>query len=561
MQSRSTRYIAMPLAIILVVGAIGYFAGKPAYRAIKARRAAEAARIATAHFETNGFTEGSKFLRIASTLSPGAPQVVRARAEILTRFHDPSAIQEWYQLDAVQPLSTEERWKLVDLALETDRLDVAGDELKKLGAIHSSEPGYLRRIARYFLSTAQFDDAIESARQLVELDAGNVQYELLLGEALIQSASEAKRGEGRRILLLLAQTDPTVQIPAVSLLIDHASLTTDDRVMVSRMLNSRADLDLAGHILSATLRMTTDRQQRENAAEEVRTHLPLNDEAAAVRFADWCLRFQIPSAAAISLKPFAQSTNGNTATLYVQAVALSEDWPKLDSLLSPTDPRLDPAIIESIRGWRAAKAGKTDDAINLFKVAIGKAGATGGLPSRYHVVAVWAELANLPLVAVDAYAPMLANPRTTVFAARSSLKLLQAQKDLGPSLPDLRKLLDYAPSDGSIQLEFARTAIILNQDIAKAHPMATNLFVQYPKSPSIRLLAAAAETRKGDPIRGVAILEENASTLFELDDRWRSLEVLVLLKGQQKEPARRLARQLRLDQLKFEERAIVESAF
>lgn len=554
------RHFVVPAVILGVLGLGGYLGGKPVYRAIRTRRGVAAAEQAAAHFATNDFEGGVKFLKLAASLAPGAIEISQVRVDVLTKFRDPRAIDEWRQLNAIRPPSLEQQWRLVDFALDVERLDVAGEELGKLEALHARKPEYLRRATRYFLQSGRTQDAVETARSLAEVDSGNPKSELLLGEALIQSGDAAQRAEGRRALLLLAQTDATVQDAAISQLIDHSTLTSDERVMLSRLINARSDLDLNGHIISATLRMTSDRQQRENAAEEVRAHLPAGNEDAAVHFADWCLRYQAPTAAALGLQPFAKSTNSNTATLYVQAVALSENWTRLDELLSEPDSRMDASIVASIRGWRAAKAGKSDDAVNYFKIAISKAAPTKDNPQRYTVVASWAEIAKMPLMAVEAYAPLVAAPQTTVFAARASLKLLADQSTLAPSLPILRSLLDYAPNDGSIQTEYARTALVLNREVAKALPIATNLLAQYPKSSRIRVLAAAAETRNGNPAKGVALLEESPIDFTDLDDRWRALQVLVLAKGQLREPARRIIRQLKLDAIKAEEKTMVEES-
>lgn len=554
------RYFVVPAVILGVLGLGGYLGGKPVYRAIRTRRGVAAAEQAAAHFATNDFEGGVKFLKLAASLAPNSAEVTQVRVDVLTKFRDPRAIDEWRQLNAIRPPSLEQQWRLVDFALDVERLDVAGEELGKLEALHARKPEYLRRATRYFLQSGRTQDAVETARSLAEVDSGNPKSELLLGEALIQSGDAAQRAEGRRALLLLAQTDATVQDAAISQLIDHSTLTSDERVMLSRLINARSDLDLNGHIISATLRMTSDRQQRENAAEEVRAHLPAGNEDAAVHFADWCLRYQAPTAAALGLQPFAKSTNSNTATLYVQAVALSENWTRLDELLSEPDSRMDASIVASIRGWRAAKAGKSDDAVNYFKIAISKAAPTKDNPQRYTVVASWAEIAKMPLMAVEAYAPLVAAPQTTVFAARASLKLLADQSTLAPSLPILRSLLDYAPNDGSIQTEYARTALVLNREVAKALPIATNLLAQYPKSSRIRVLAAAAETRNGNPAKGVALLEESPIDFTDLDDRWRALQVLVLAKGQLREPARRIIRQLKLDAIKAEEKTMVEES-
>ncbi len=558
--ARSFRFVVLPIvgvALLLLVGAV---ASKPLYAALKVRKARNMARTATAHFATNDFIGGWKSLQLAIQFAPADPGILQLRAEILTRIRDPRAIAEWYQLASVRPLTPDESWQLVDLALLIERLDVAGTELRKLGALRGREAAFLRRQTRFDILTGATDDAIAHARNLAELDTGNIRSELLLGEALISSSNGLEIAEGQRVLILLAQTEPTVQLEAITLLLDHGTLSPSERNQLARVLNSRPDLDLTGQILSASLRMTTDRRQREDSAEEVRSHLPAKDETAAIRFTDWCLRFQIPDAAVAAIRPFATGTNQDSVNLYLQSVALSEDWAALEELLKEGNPRFDPAIIETVRGWHSAKIGKPDEAGAHFRVAITKAQATATMPSRNSLVATWAERAGLPLLAVEAYAPLLQFPPTTVFAARSSLKLLVNHPELAPTLPVLRSLLEYAPNDGAIQFEFAHTALVLNKDIPKAAVLAAELHRQLPKSPLTRLLAAAARTRSGNPAEGLAFLDDNPIDSSQLDDRWRALEVFVLAQAKQHEPARRLARKINRDSLRIEERAFLDLA-
>jgi hypothetical protein len=556
MEKKAFRLIVLPLLVLIILGAGGYFIGRPVYAHFRMKKGLQAASIAAAHFATNNYIEGIKSLEIARKFALGRPEVVQLEADVLTQLKYPNAVAAWYHLSTLRPLTQAETWKFVDIALDLERLDVADGELKKLAGIHGREAAYLKRHARLSILRSAWIDAINDARAITELEGSSPASEMLLAEASIRCGDPTFQAEGKRMLLLIAQTDPKRQVEAINLLYETGQLDRPEQNMLARLLNAREDLNLSGQLLAASLRMTVDKEQRQNLAEEIRSRLPANNEKDTVRFVDWCLLYRIPRPAIEALRPYAASTNDNLVSLQVQALALDERWAELDELLGTPDKPFVPAVVQSIQAWRSAKEGRMDEAKAKFKVAISSAAPTENTPPRYAFVANWAEMAGLPLVAVEAYTPMLQDPMTTVAAAKACVRLLRPMSELEPSFPVAVGLLNYAPGEDNVRESFTHMALVLNREIPKALTLATELHQQKPDNAFRTLLLAAALTRSGKAQEGLNLVD-SLSNENGFDDRMRTMKLYVLLENQQREPARRVARQIDRTKISREELAMI----
>ncbi len=555
----SFRFSVVLLLALVVLALVGFFAAKPVYRAIRVQKGIKSARRAAAHFATNGYFECAKELRLANQLAPDSPEVLEIQADLLSKLHEPNAIPIWMRLATLRPLSLEESYRLLDLALEIEAMDVAEAEIKKLGAIHSNDIAFLRRRLKMHVLEDAIQPAIADVKAIADIDGTTPSTELMLGDVLVRSNNPEDAAMGKRLLLILAQTAPAQQIEAVTLLNEQGHLSGTERNMLARVLNSRAELDFDGQILAASLRMTTDLEQRENIAEEIRTHLPPNDSAAAVRFADWSIRYRVAKPAVAALRPFAKGTNIVAIDLQVQALGLGENWAELEDFLGLYEKQVSPAIVLTVKAWRAAKKGKIDEAQTLFEQAVAKAGPTDTTPQRYRVVAAWAEMAGLPLSAVHAYEPLLNDPKSVVSAARASMTLLASNPDLELGLPIIRRMLEFVPDDLGIQQAYVTYAVVLGRDTPKALALATALHRSDPKDPTRTILLAAAHVRNGNPSEGLSVLESSPIDDSALSDGKLALKAYVLASAQQKDPARRVVRRINQTALRLQEKVLLEA--
>lgn len=392
------------------------------------------------------------------------------------------------------------------------------------------------------------------------MDPKDNELEYLLGVALLRSGNTDWASEGRRLLMSIALSSGARQPLAASTLLNHGSLTAVEGRQIARSLERRSDLAFSDRLMVSGFRLTSDSETRETAVAAVAEDVSPSTDPERIEYVNWCLGVAAPRAARKFVESL-QTTNSSLIALRLEAVARMEDWTALDQTLELEGKKLDPILVTGLKAWRQARLGEPDKAAETFRLGISMATELKGQATVERLIwlASTAERASLPLVAIEAWEPLLVNRSTTAQAGRIILEHSSRVNRLEPAHRALRELIRYAPGDIAVQQTYAQSMLILNRDVEQAAKVAFSLHQSDPTDPYRRILAAFAHFRQGQAAAGLELLEVEGVALETLDPRFQTLVALIRNAAGQRESARALARSIPFERLREEERALLAS--
>ena len=121
----------------------------------------------------------------------------------------------------------------------------------------------------------------------------------------------------------------------------------------------------------------------------------------------------------------------------------------------------------------------------------------------------------------------------------------------------LQRLNLFMPGDDHVAGERAWLEAVFGDQTEWAMATMDRLMTTHPDQPEWRFGLALAKWRKGDAATALNLLEESAPAWDRLEPRWQVVYVVLLGANRQREAARRFARQIPLERLRLQEKALL----
>lgn len=539
------------LALIVLLGAGGWFGGRPAYRWFKAERARRMVERIAPAVEAGRWEEVVPVARVAMGLAAHEPRVRWLLARHGSAMGSMEALDIWPALADLGPLSRADRLAWAMLALRHDRLDVAGRLVSELMAGKADDADVLRVATALAARQGDMDASVALAREWLSVRPEDAEPQWELGRRLAGGREPVVRAEGRRLLWPLALRGGPYQEGAAAVLTSDPDLTRGEREQVRRALleaggSTRliASIDLLlepdrrGEILAGMVARATAETNRSELGRQIAW---LADNGAL----DEVLAVLTPEK--IEADPdFA----GTRLQALLEAGRESEARVEMDRL----GDRVDETLRHCFGAWSAWKEGRESEVDDRLTAGVGSAGRS---PSRLRFVAEYALRLGRDVPAARAYDRLLEVPDGAVAAARS-LASLALRSD---NVPALRRALDSLrrrlPGDAGIRT-LAIYLGFLQGDVDRS---ALDWVVAQAERPggSPILLAARAlgRWRAGQGPEGLEELEAIDPGLLAGEPRLQMCHALLLAASQRREAARTLARGIATDRLLGEERRLL----
>ncbi len=558
MVQKFNRYFFFPMLGIGLLVLIGYVGFDPARTRLRAWRSTSVVADAEAALQASNYMEAHRKVQLGLQLAPRSLPVHSVAARLYTAVGQPDALAHWQVVVSMPGAGIKDRYAYIDAAIRFQRQDLASEELALLAPTESRSVEYLRRMVRLRVSGEDFANAVGLAREAQSMDPKDNELEYLLGASLLRSGNRDWASEGRRLLMSIALSSGPRQPLAASTLLAHGSLSAVEGRQIARSLERRSDLAFSDRLMVSGFRLTADSDSRETAVAAVAEDIAPSTDPERIEYVNWCLGVAAPRAARKFVESL-QTTNSALISLRLEAIARMEDWTALDSALESQGKELDPILVTGLKAWRQARLGESDKAGETFRLGISMATELKGQVTVERLIwlASTAERAGLPLVAIQAWEPLLANRNTTAQAGRIILEHSARVNRLEPARRAMRELIRYAPGDVAVQQTFAHSMLVLNRDGEEAAKVAFSLHKSDPDQPFWRILAAFAHFRQGQASVGLDVLEEKGIDLESLDPRLQVMVALVRNAAGQRESARALARTIAVEGLREEERVLL----
>ena len=545
-------------ALILLAG-VGKIAYGPA-KIVWGRRHARASEDLWRGGDPNG---AGQRLKAALQFAPRDPAVLRWAAQYCSKVGLPQAMMYYEMLLSYPQATREDHVAYAEMALRLNRLDLAGRELTQLLAKEpESQPLLLLLVAQQRLAR-DLDAAVKTARQALRLRPADEQVQLVLGSLLLEHRARPElAAEGRRLLMgLVVSRGQMSQDAAMRLAATH-DLDRADLEILNRYVTEFPPKTVLEKLHATDLRlMSRPAESNQLVLETVRSLLPELKTTNVASVVMWAASRggAAPLLEALPIGP----NETNTATLSLRAVVLGQmaDWGALEKLLGTFEMRMEPFIVDKLKGQLAMARGRMADAQAHFQAAIA---ATLAAPTQLRALARELEGFQFPVLAAQAdlramtLASQAGDVSQTLNAGLEVLRLLAPTDEAQTIRDTLRTLSKTLPGDDALAAERAWYDLLFRDEVVASASVARRLHASHPEEVASRVLLALAELRSDRPVEALQVLEEPPIEWSKARPRWKAVYVAALGASQRREAARRFASQIPAGSLKPQEQALVE---
>ncbi len=499
--------------VLALLGAAAYFGSRPAWRLVKAFRARQFAQQAETALAEGKFSEAAGLAGSGWNLSRTEPAALRAMANVLTLAERPvEALTFWKEVEAKGPLTPTEQRKVIRCALRTRDFQSAENRLALLR--QNGVPAEAMDSLASAEASAQRGDwdraRVETSRLLAADGSGP---ELRGGAALILASSPDPndRFRGLRELETIALTTHPFALVAATWLATNPAYanatgrTPEDFFRLAKQLADHPSARLEHRLLALEMRLRAEPGEKADVLARAAALLPKPAlEPDRARLIRWLMR-QGDLERATTLLPNPSSIQ--TPELFLvrlDLLAAQKRWAEVRSVLerdqSPLEPRLRHAFLARALtqlGDRRASGVEWDRAVT----------AAGRDASGLVEIMKYAEASGALDVAADAAsqaAKVAPEIRATQDETLAFLVRRGTTKDLRAQI---RKMIERWPDDTALINDEAYLTALLNDDVARAAPVAERLSRGNPWSYPFRTTLALVRLRQGRAVEALAVYE------------------------------------------------------
>ena len=539
------------VAICLVGGALG---ARPAWRAIKQRRANTHLVQGERLFEEGKFAKAIDQGRLALQLVPGSPRALRLMAESLSKLGARSGLDYWQQLLASPEGTVADREAYADLALGEGLLTVASNEIARLNASPSPTPRSRLLGIRFQLQRNDTNAALALARDLLRIDAANPTNGLAVATLLHTRPDWESREEARDIFWRVATNSPAYRLDAWEYLVRGPAGRREDRERIATELAGLSALGTRERILLAETRMILDPSTSRATATEALDAMEPRSDVERLGIVLWLHRFQLYELSIPILAPNHVRQKPALFRARIDALVATGRMQTAYRELLDDNATLDPFESETLR-YRAATALKDDPGAQRHRDQLLR--AAGRDPGRIRRVAEFAERNKLNELAIEAW-KRLAEDR---FESRRALHALAALADQAgdtwAARDAIRRGLKQDPKDSRLLLRAAHYDLLLGEDPARVLKTIEPLADDATLGAEARFIIALAHLRAGDHERALRSIQGTVYPGGPMPNTFRVIVAAVAGANGDSNRAAEISRSLPIAQLRPEERELV----
>ncbi len=553
------RRIVLFLGVVLVLAGIAKLAYGPA-KVVWGRRHARASEDL---WRSGDGAAASQRLRAALQFAPRDPDVLRWAAQYCAKTGLPQGMMYYEMLLSHPEATREDHVAYAELALRFNRLDFAGREITQLLAKEPDSQKLLLLLVSQQRQARDLDAAVRTARRVLQLSPVDEQAQFVLGSLLLEHRAHPElASEGQRLLMGVVVSHGNSSMDAALRLAGTRGLERADLEILNKLLVDYPPKTMTDRLLAMDLRlMANPARSNQLVLETVRLVVPELKTTNVGVVVNWAVQRGGAAPLLEALPIGANETN--TATLSLRGVVLGQmaEWNELDALLGRYESRMEPFIVEKLKGQVALGRGRNSDAQIHFQAAISENRVT---PLQLRALGREFEGLHLPLLAAQANvrAMALANEggdiSTTLNAGLEVLRLLAPTDETASIRDTLRILSKVLPGDDALAGERAWYDLLYREDVAASAATAVRLHAAHPDDVAWRVLLALAELRSDRPAEALQVLEEPQIEWVNARPRWKAVYAAALGVSQRREAARRFASQIPAGSLKSREQQLIE---
>jgi len=543
----------------VVAGCVALLTVKPLFRWFKANRAAQLAEAGNNLVRAGKLNEGADKFRAALQLYPVSYPALQGAARLASQVGRPEAIDLWEQVVKSPNATVEDRQGYAEQLLVAGRPRLAATTIDRLLKEHP-DTKTLELAARYSRSVGDTVKAVQYARLAVKNSPNDKLVLFHLAELLAASNDSTERSEAREILWKLTDAGDPYRQSAIEALAGAPGLSDDERKRVLDLLGSLSPNNIRDALLAANLRLELRTDEPEKIYDEMTARWNGGDVSQLVDLGRW-LNLHQQSERVLSLFTVNAALKNNQLLLVrLDALATLQRWNDIGTILARSDLTLDPSVLECFRARASQEQSAPLDAEVHWNHAMSLA---AGDPLKLRFVADFAEKSHAPAVALRAYDQLAKFPEHAAFAYRGTEELSARAGDLGVQRAAAERVKTLAGEDPNAKAQLAYVNLLAGRDVDMNTTTALKLTQQYPDRLSFRVAAALGLLRQHDVGRALAQFNGPPGAppidWNKTPATWRAVYAATLIANEQSDAARDIIKNIPVDQLSAEEKALINA--
>ncbi len=555
-RDRSRPFIVVVIILLGLLFVAAFFV-KPAWRAIKDRRAVSFVGKARAAMAATNYAEAKANVVAAYAMAPFHPEVFRVAAEHYTRLGRQYGLQVWEQLEGTGAMNAQDRVQWAGLALATRSYEMARKALLPLVVTNSTDPDVLKLLSELFAAAGNFDLARQTGVSAWQAKPNRADLLLHLAKIEFASADPAISQSGlSKLMSLLVRPDPVAGAAALVLLAPAASNKVDSRLL-SRLVGGLPGTEIECELAKLVIRYRNGESARaEEIAHSFVREKKLNPDDP---------RFMAVVLGLVSLREFRLVRElvpedmavgaDDLSSIRLEALFRLGDWTGVESLLNRKNHQVSKPVEATYRAMIAHAHGHTNELPNLWRAAIA---ASQRSPDLLEIVAERAEYTGSAAEATQAWRSMLLFPESAAKAAQQIFRLAGQTRDLESVLQAYRQLSRLDPANSQFQLQVAFHRLLLGIDGEDANKTLAAGEAAFTDRNLFRITSALAELRNHKPDTALQWIEQLTTAGTEEPGVWKVIRAAALGQSGQMAKARDLTRELNPGRLSAAEFALVK---
>jgi tetratricopeptide (TPR) repeat protein len=489
---RRNRHWIVVLKALTLVGVVLLF-GPGFYRGFKTWRATQLAFQAEGFLRKNQFEDAVFAVRSAFTLSPNAPEVLRAMAQILTAFGSSDAMTYWNWILQSTGATDDDRRAAAECAMHNDLYNEASVIIKDLLAHDAGDARNELLAARWSSLRGTPAQTMQFATRAANDDPTYKPAVIFL--AIHELDNTYLHQDGVNSLFQLASSDDDFGLTALRQLAVEPNLKPAE---IDRLVTRLHSHPLAGELeriaaLNLEIKLHPDR--RESLIDQAVTDHQKSAPADLATFAEW-LNHQHQAERVLKLITRDRAlSNKDIFTAYLNALSLLNRWAEIKTILTGATVPLDVPLVELYLSRCADEMGD-DQASDLHWQKAAAAAAAN--PAQSFHLALYAEKLGQNERAASVYRTLAQEPVTAHAAYQGLLRVSS-----GEDTRSLRDLLDEIvtrwPTDTEMESQDIYLNLLLNERAPEMHDRAVRILAGDSNSMSHRTNVALACLRLHQP--------------------------------------------------------------
>jgi len=557
---KSTERAAIRLTFVIAIGcvllALLGWGGFKLYRAFESRHLV---RQAVAFLSGGELRDAALSANRAMQIDPNNVEAMRILAAIGERTNDRNALVWRGRILRLKPDSITDALALAQCALRFKNFATAEKTLRQLPADAQRTAEFHATAARLAEAKHQAAEAESQWNEAARLAPENTDYQLQFGLALTHSPDEAKRSNGRAMLVKLRADKEQRVIATRALILDGIAHRVDNRQLLamSQELKDYPEATFNDRLLYLDLLRQLRDPQFTSLLSQIEKDV-ISSPANLAALLSWMNANQMSLLAIDFAKtlPADLTKKWPIPPTMAKSFAKMRDWPRLEKFLQEQDWSEFDSLRHAYLTLALREEGKPVAADREWEWTLKRASPRVELLTLLsRMVSDW----KWKKESTELLWTLSKHPETQLEAFESLYRQYADEGDTPGLYRVLTRLVELLPEDRRLQNNLAQLRLLLNTDVDRAEKLASDLYAKEPNNPAYASTYAFALYTIGDTDGALEIMNGVH------ENQWREPSLaayygVILAAAGKNEKAREFLALAESGKLLPEERALITKA-